>query len=197
MPNSISRLFETLRHTLLRPSVRYSLLTLVGLGFATGLVFVGATHVAFELTSSPDFCASACHEMKQVADEYRQTPHHDSRSGVRAQCADCHIPKPLGAKLVKKLESAGELWAKLDGRIDTPEKFAARRLELAQREWARLKANDSRECRSCHHADGMATDKQTPRAQAMHALIGAEARTCIDCHKGIAHRLPEDMPAGS
>ncbi|MBK1681133.1 NapC/NirT family cytochrome c [Rhodocyclus tenuis] len=196
MPNAVSRLLNFLRTTLLRPSVRYSLLALLGTGFIAGIAFIGGTHYTFEATSSPGFCADACHEMATVAAEYRQSAHYNNRSGVRADCADCHIPKPLGPKVEKKLLSAKELWGKITGSISTPEKFAAKRLELAQHEWARMKANDSRECRSCHQVQGMAADKQTPRASAMHAMIGQDGQTCIDCHKGIAHQLPENIPDG-
>jgi hypothetical protein len=64
-------------------------------------------------------------------------------------------------------------------------------LELAQHEWARLKANDSLECRNCHSSVAMDLSKQTQRAAEIHTryLLSGSA-TCIDCHKGIAHELP-------
>ena len=66
------------------------------------------------------------------------------------------------------------------------------RLELAENEWARMKANDSLECRNCHSSIAMDFTKQTRRAAEIHSrfLISGE-RTCIDCHKGIAHELPD------
>ena len=65
------------------------------------------------------------------------------------------------------------------------------RLELAEHEWARLKANDSLECRNCHSAESMDFTKQSARAADIHArfLVTGE-KTCIDCHKGIAHDCP-------
>lgn len=64
-------------------------------------------------------------------------------------------------------------------------------LELAKHEWARLKANDSLECRNCHSSAAMDLSKQTQRAAEIHTryLLPGKA-TCIDCHKGIAHELP-------
>lgn len=75
--------------------------------------------------------------------------------------------------------------------INTRRKFLDHRLELAQHEWARLKANDSLECRNCHSAVAMDLSKQTERAATIHTryLLSRQA-TCIDCHKGIAHELP-------
>jgi cytochrome c-type protein NapC len=79
------------------------------------------------------------------------------------------------------------------GTIDTKEKFEAKRLELAEHEWARMKGSDSRECRNCHSFDGMDTEKQKLRGSKMHKIAQDEKKTCIDCHKGIAHHKPKGM----
>jgi len=59
-------------------------------------------------------------------------------------------------------------------------------------EWARLKANDSLECRNCHNYESMDLTRQSTRAAQIHQrwLVTRE-KTCIDCHKGIAHHLPD------
>jgi cytochrome c-type protein NapC len=55
-----------------------------------------------------------------------------------------------------------------------------------------MKANDSLECRNCHSTQSMDLARQNPRAAAAHErLLFTGERTCIDCHKGIAHRLPD------
>jgi cytochrome c-type protein NapC len=83
------------------------------------------------------------------------------------------------------------VWGKLFGTIDTPEKFRDKRLELAQHEWGRLKANNSLECRNCHSPVSMDLTRQSERAANAHRrFLFAGERTCIDCHKGIAHTLP-------
>lgn len=74
------------------------------------------------------------------------------------------------------------------------EKFEAKRLELATHEWDRMKKSDSRECRNCHSFDGMDTEKQKNRASKMHKIAQSDNKTCIDCHKGIAHKKPKNMP---
>lgn len=82
---------------------------------------------------------------------------------------------------------------KLVGSIDTPEKFEAKRLELAERVWEGMQATDSRECRNCHAFASMDFHKQERRAaEKMQKVIEKKTgETCIDCHKGIAHKLPE------
>jgi cytochrome c-type protein NapC len=89
------------------------------------------------------------------------------------------------------MQASKEVWGHIFGTIDTRRKFIDYRLELAKHEWARLKANDSLECRNCHSSAAMDLTKQTKRASDIHQryLLTGQA-TCIDCHKGIAHELP-------
>jgi cytochrome c-type protein NapC len=98
--------------------------------------------------------------------------------------------------MARKMQASKEVWGKIFGTIDTQEKFRNLRLELAQHEWARLKANDSLECRNCHQFESMDFTRQSVRAQNMHSTyLANKDKTCIDCHKCIAHRLPY-IPAG-
>lgn len=179
--------------TLKRPSAKYSLLTLLIIGFFSGILFWGAFNTSMEATNTMDFCIS-CHEMRDnVYQEYKQTIHYSNRTGVRATCPDCHVPKDWTHKIIRKVQASKELYGKVMGTIDTKEKFEAKRLELARHEWARMKKSDSRECRNCHSFDGMNADMQKQRARKQHENAQRDNETCIDCHKGIAHHLPEDM----
>lgn len=176
-----------------RPSVKYSLLTLLVAGFFGGIIFWGGFHTVLEATNTETFCIG-CHEMRDnVYPEYKKTIHYTNRTGVRATCPDCHVPKEWGPKMVRKVQASRELWGKLTGTIDTREKFEAKRLKLAEREWARMKANDSLECRNCHSFVSMDTEKQKLRGAKMHKIGRDENKTCIDCHKGIAHSKPQGM----
>lgn len=179
--------------TLNSPTSRYSLAALLGGGFIAGIIFWGGFNTAMEATNQLEFCIS-CHEMKDtVYEEYKKSVHYSNRTGVRAICSDCHVPKDWVHKMKRKIQASGELWGKLTGTIDTKEKFEARRLELAKHEWARMKASDSRECRNCHSYDGMNPKVQDESASQKHlqAIKSDSKKTCIDCHKGITHELPE------
>ena len=176
-----------------RPSTKYSLIALLSVGFISGIFFWGGFNTVMEATNTLDFCIS-CHEMRDtVYQEYKQTIHYSNRTGVRAVCSDCHVPKTWGHKMLRKLQASGEVYGKIIGTIDTPEKFEAKRLELATHEWARMKASDSRECRNCHSFEGMDVEKQKLRGAKMHKIAQADNKTCIDCHKGIAHHKPKGM----
>lgn len=126
-------------------------------------------------------------------EEIQETIHYSNRSGVRAICSDCHVPHEWTDKIVRKVQASKELFAHyVLGTIDTPEKFQARRGHLAEREWARMKKNDSLECRNCHEFDYMDYSQQGSRAAAQHSTALASGdKTCVDCHKGIAHKLPD------
>ncbi|HEY6241713.1 MAG TPA: NapC/NirT family cytochrome c [Burkholderiales bacterium] len=183
---------RSLWDVLRRPSASFSLLTLLGGGFVAGIIFWGGFNTAMEATNTLEFC-TGCHEMRDtVYQEYRQTIHASNRSGVRAICSDCHVPRDWVHKVVRKVEASRELYGKITGIIDTPEKFEAHRAELAKRVWTAMKETDSRECRNCHSFDGMNPEKQTPIAAKIHAVAKNKERTCIDCHKGIAHKLPAE-----
>jgi len=181
------RAFDWLR----RPSAKYSVFTLLAIGIAAGIIFWGGFHTVVEATNTEQFCIS-CHEMeKNVYVEYKETIHYTNRTGVRAVCADCHVPKEWGPKVWRKIQASNELYHHLRGSIDTPEKFEAKRAELAEHVWATMIANDSHECRNCHSWDAMDHQKQTPRGAEKMQAGQKEGKTCIECHKGIAHALPK------
>jgi len=155
---------------------------------AVGVVFWGGFNWTLEMTNTEQFCIS-CHEMEEnVYKEYQQTVHYSNRSGVRATCPDCHVPKDWIHKIQRKIQASNEVLHKILGTIDTPEKFDIKRLELAKHEWERMKKSDSRECRNCHDFESMHQNSQKPRALKQHTAAIREGNTCIDCHKGIAHK---------
>jgi cytochrome c-type protein NapC len=148
--------------------------------FVAGIAYMRAFDWSMAITSTDQFCIG-CHSI-----------HYSNRSGVRAICSDCHVPHKFSDKVVRKIQSTKELWGTITGSIDTPEKFAARRLHLAQREWKRFKKNDSLECRNCHDQSYFNFNKQGAPGIYMHTVMLKTGQfTCIDCHKGIAHKLPE------
>jgi len=164
-------------------------------GALAGVIFWGGFNTAMEATNELGFCIS-CHEMRDtVYQEYKTTIHYENPVGVRAVCADCHAPKDWTHKFIRKIQASNELWRKIIGTIDTPEKFQARRAALAKDVWRTMKETDSRECRNCHSYAAMDFAHQKPEAAERMKKGLDEGQTCIDCHKGIAHKLP-DMSSG-
>ena len=166
-------------------------LPLIG-GVLIGAIIVMTGVKTVEMTNTMEFCIS-CHELEQtVYQEYLKSPHYKSQSGVGATCADCHVPKAWVPKLLAKTFAIKDLYHHIFGKIDTPEKFEEHRLEMAERVWAKMKDTDSRECRSCHKSRQMDFHKMSRRAQEKMQSGLDKGKTCIDCHKGIAHQLPEE-----
>ncbi|MBK1619330.1 Denitrification system component NirT [Lamprobacter modestohalophilus] len=169
---------------------RKAMLILLTIGIAIGILFWGGFNTAMEATNTETFCIS-CHEMEvNVYQEYTDTIHYTNRTGVRATCPDCHVPKDWTHKMVRKIQATKELYHHFKGSIDTPEKFEGERFRLAQNVWSQMKKTDSRECRNCHEFDSMDYTEQENRSSQSHQQAEDAGLTCIDCHKGIAHSLP-------
>jgi cytochrome c-type protein NapC len=155
---------------------------------ASGLVIAGAAGLAW--TNTETFCIG-CHEMRDnVYKEFQGTIHDTNRTGVRAVCSDCHVPREPGPLILRKMRASLELWGHLTGIVDTPAKFEQHRQALAHRVWKRMKETDSLECRNCHKREKMNAALQSAGAKSLHAKGTAEGKTCIDCHFGIAHKEP-------
>lgn len=176
-----------------RPSTTFSLGGLVVVGVVAGILFWGGLHWAVELSNTETFCIS-CHEMRDnVYAELKGTVHFNNRTGVRAICSDCHVPRKWLPKMARKIQATNELYHTIVGTVSTPEKFEANRLAMAMSVWKSMKANDSLECRNCHENVWMDMSKQWGGAVRNHDIGIDNNLTCIDCHQGVAHKLPAEF----
>ena len=156
-----------------------------------GAVLMSLFNYGLQATNTTEFCTS-CHSMQTNLKELKTTAHYSSASGVHAGCADCHVPKPFIPKMIAKVMAAKDVYHEIIGTIDTPEKYEKHRWEMANRVWDKMKATDSRECRSCHSFDRMDLSEQSKSARKRHDSAMEKGKTCIDCHKGIAHEEPDE-----
>ena len=114
--NVIGRTWRRLRS----PSARWSVLALLVLGVVIGFAMTVGTQVMVAATGTDAFCGTACHSMQWVAAEHRASVHGVNRTGVRAECHDCHIPHDYpyllwykakaGVKDVNDSATPGTLW---------------------------------------------------------------------------------------
>ena len=96
--NIICRFWQVLN----KPSMKFSLGAILVVGFVAGILFWGGFNTAMEMTNNEQFRIS-CHEMEDnVYEEYKETIHYSNRTGVRATCPDCHVPKEWQHKVVVK-----------------------------------------------------------------------------------------------
>jgi cytochrome c-type protein NapC len=182
----IVELWDVLR----RPSSVFGLGVLVLAGFVAGVVFWGGFNTALELTNTEKFC-TGCHEMRDnVFAELKSTIHFTNRS-VRARA----VPIATSAQVVDRQDRAQD--ASLQGGLGPSIRHH------------RHKENSSTIGSSCATRMGTLQGQRLPgmpqlpqhrsmdipssrRASVAHQrfLFTAE-KTCIDCHKGIAHKLPD------
>jgi len=158
----------------------------------TSVVFVVgavAASLALETTTSDPFCLS-CHEMAEnIAGERTATLLLEASDDLHAECSACHVPKPFMARIRRKLRASTELYHHLAGTINTPERFEARRMQMATRVWSDIRRNDSAECTNCHHGNDWNLEEQGVLARKFHERAEATGTECTGCHKGIAHDL--------
>ncbi|NOR79833.1 MAG: Denitrification system component NirT [Methyloprofundus sp.] len=174
--------------------MRYKAFLIVFLTLLVGGTLITGFNVAVDKVDNLEFCVS-CHYIRAtIYQEYKQSRHYQNRTGVRAECDDCHVPKAFIPLALSKINAAKHIYHHLIGSINTPEKFEAKRLEMAQRVWKSMKETDSRECRSCHNESAMDLSMQKRRAKILHLNAEKNNETCIDCHKGITHKdLHKDL----
>jgi cytochrome c-type protein NapC len=167
--------------------------TLLGAGLVLGVIGVPSFNFVIHETSSDAFCMT-CHA-DDVGREQRGRIHYDNAIGFRATCADCHLPREYFPKLIAKARSGvNDVYHQLFlGTISTPQKFEAHRMEMATRVWAQMNENDSRNCRYCHVESEWDLSRQSERARDFHQGALSNGKTCIDCHKGLAHELPKGI----
>jgi len=178
-------------HRVRTPSTRWSVLALVFLGLLVGAIAVIGTEVMVHVTGTDEFCGAACHSMQWVAKEHRQSIHGANRTGMRATCHDCHIPREYPELLwYKAVAGTKDVIGELRGIISTEEKFRKERMRMAGEVWTEYKANDSRACRGCHQFSKEVLAKQQEMVRPIHAPVLEGRATCIECHKGVGHVAP-------
>lgn len=192
MRSSLRRAWATLK----KPSAHRSLGALLLAGSVAGVIGTASFNFAIHETSSDQFC-NVCHSTN-IEPDYAGTVHSTNHIGVRVNCHDCHIPKEFGPKIYRKATAgARDVFHTIIGTIDTPEKFEAHRMTMATAVWDSMRANDSRACRYCHDDTRWDLAAQTQKARDYHVGPPAKGKTCIDCHKGTAHPLPQGIEPDS
>ncbi|XNM77995.1 NapC/NirT family cytochrome c [Escherichia coli] len=140
-------------NALRRPSARWSVLALVAIGIVIGIALIVLPHVGFKVTRTTEFCVS-CRSMQPVYVIMNSRCISRTPPACELKCHDCHLRRIPGM-VKRKLEASNAIYRPL---LLTPlihRKFEAKRAELAERESARMKENNSATCRSCHNYDAM------------------------------------------
>ncbi len=120
---------------------RWGWLWILLIGIIIGAALLAGTATVFHKTSDTAFCVS-CHTMQQPLAEYQGSVHFQNTKGIRAECADCHVPHEPLDYLWTKIRAVKDIYGEMAGTINTPEKYEAHKLAMAQ-------CSASRELRKC------------------------------------------------
>ncbi len=183
------KLFCYLKNLFFRPS-KLGLGVLLVTGAVAGIIAWIIFNTVMEETSTEEFCVS-CHSMQQPLEELKEKVHFSNKFGVTASCADCHVPHKKIDKYIRKIEALKEVYAELTGKYDEEGSYEKHRLEMAEREWARMSADGSQACKNCHRYDRMRFEEMSSKARRAMIPAAKKDQSCIDCHKGISHHLPK------
>ncbi|MDF2152402.1 NapC/NirT family cytochrome c [Vibrio sp. CAU 1672] len=161
--------------------------------FVLGVVTLGAYHGVMNYTNSNEFCYSCHVGMDTIVEEYQQSTHFKNPQGViAATCSDCHVPREFVPKIALKIGATADIFHKLTGRITLENFETEHRPRLAQKVTQEFINDKSKQCQYCHLVERMDLESQSRTTARRHQMMEQRGQSCIDCHAGIAHRLPEE-----
>ncbi|WP_407644361.1 NapC/NirT family cytochrome c [Ferrimonas aestuarii] len=169
------------------------------LAVAVGAIGFFGGQTVLHATSSDAFCMS-CHSNHSLKDEVMASAHGNNKAGITVQCQQCHLPPDPVRYLVKKIIVSKDLYGYLtiDG-FNTQEWLDENRKEQADLALDYLRSIDSDTCQSCHtNVYENQPESMKKMAKKMHAMNFKKLqtkpekyKTCVDCHKGVAHPYPK------
>lgn len=147
-------------------------------------------------TSTDAFCGTSCHSMQaHVANDpvYLESAHRTTSSGVRAGCADCHIPHGIVAGTWAHVKGGvKDIISETLNDFSKPEVWDSGRAERAHRVRDWLLETDSATCRNCHEEAAIKPERK--RGQRQHADALERGLTCIGCHYNLVHAELDARP---
>lgn len=160
-----------------------------------GSIFVVIIDTTDYVFSTEEFCGTTCHVMEDnVYAELKESRHWNTPSGVRADCADCHVSERLSFAMIDHVLGTKELFVMLThGGLDKPGAFEELRPAAADRIRFKMIANDSKNCRGCHDMEAIKPERIRGQNQHEDALM--KGTTCIICHYNLVHKDVEPSPA--
>lgn len=153
---------------------------------------LGAFNYTLHQTSTNEFCFSCHSHERSIRPEYEASSHFSNKIGVQTQCSDCHLPHGWFAYTWTKAVVSLDVVPELMGKLDTQAKYEAHRGEMAKRVWSQYRANKSEYCLHCHAFQQMDFSGQQRVAQRHHLKAQEDGKSCIECHQGVVHALPEN-----
>ncbi len=137
--------------------------------------------------------------MQWAVQAYQRGTHYANESGVRATCADCHIPfedRPatpfqyvFGTLWTKGIDGSQDVAAKLRGTIADRARWEAEKPRLSAQVRAWFKQTGSATCQGCHKLDAFSGQGASAvmKLEVHSGALKAATADCLQCHPGVAH----------
>lgn len=165
------------------------LLLIIILVFIAGIAATIGSNKVVEMTSTDESC-KMCHVHPQVFDSWKLSKHHDTRSGTRIHCVECHLPPKGQGYLKEKIKvSARDLYGYVFKDSADFDWAAKSTLEEAQHHVF----NES--CTHCH--PNLFPLTLTKKGQDAHLYYTQKEKEiqCINCHLDAGHYDPNAIHA--
>jgi nitrate/TMAO reductase-like tetraheme cytochrome c subunit len=167
---------------------------LVGVGTVgvLGVSFIVAEELNIRANST-QFCIG-CHSMgAYVYEEFKQSKHYTTPSGVRPECGDCHVSRRFWPAVWDHITGTHDLISEFTHDWTKPEVFNDRRAKMAEKVRLHLIDTDSHTCRRCHVMEAIKPSRK--RGERAHEQAKKEGKTCIACHYNLVHKEVPLSPA--
>lgn len=158
-------------------------LLLVVMGIFIAFPLFSMTYYTMVRTSTPSFCAS-CHEIHFAYNSWKTSSHVNNRSGVVADCMDCHLPAPqdtVNFFYSKTLHGAKDIFVHVIKGSANYDHGKAR-----EKAYGSIK---NQQCLKCHRNILFIADKRgamLAHKTVLFPMKGYEKK-CTDCHKNLVH----------
>jgi len=154
----------------------------IGFGVAGLLVALGMAE-GIHATSGAEFCVG-CHVMEPMVASYEEDVHGGKNvQGIRAECADCHLPHEsvLGYVVAKGITGMKDVWGNI---VLDPTK-----IDWQERREHREHFTYDSGCMKCHSAleEASMNNKQAFLPHRDY-FSGTTNETCVSCHENVGHK---------
>lgn len=158
-------------------------------GLVLGILLTLSAEQVDNYTSTEAFCGTSCHSMQHyIANDpfYKTSLHRNNKSGVLANCGDCHIPHDLvPATWVHVKSGIIDIISEMSHDFSKAKNWQKIKPRLAKKVREEMRDNNSQACRQCHDMKQIAVTSYM--GQRAHAQSYKNKKTCIQCHFNLVH----------
>lgn len=166
------------------------------LTFSMGFIFALFSFVILNMAMKPvsesKFCGNNCHEMHSALSTWKNSVHGENKTGVQAQCIDCHLPEKddyFRHLTAKAFQGSKHIYhhymAKIFGSTETTQKVELKATDHTNR-------MNNEVCIRCHASLLGKPSNETIRDAHMEAFNtsgNTEQTKCVECHEDAGHKL--------